>query len=216
MGFRSLFSWIMLGDPGGNSRSVTRGEFRSLFSWIMLGDKSNYAADAGLGPVSILVLLDHAGRRRDSHCQCQHDRVSILVLLDHAGRLPRQSVQDKARTVFRSLFSWIMLGDWGMGRLAQGSRQVSILVLLDHAGRPLCPRRPDADWRAGFDPCSPGSCWATQCYDVPAEHWGRFRSLFSWIMLGDTDAEADGPITVVSILVLLDHAGRRPANRRRT
>ena len=60
--FRSLFSWIMLGDPTGTPAGRLRLEFRSLFSWIMLGDNVEQEyLDCAVG-VSILVLLDHAGR----------------------------------------------------------------------------------------------------------------------------------------------------------
>ena len=161
--------------------------------------------------------------------------VSILVLLDHAGRQeqPKDAVAD--------------------------SRRVSILVLLDHAGRPQLATL-DASLTTGFDPCSPGSCWATSpmiCFMPsrgrfdpcsPGSCWATnytfgktipeamFRSLFSWIMLGDFpdslfanhaiggfDPCSPGscwatwprprlpsPGQLVSILVLLDHAGRLP------
>ena len=37
--FRSLFSWIMLGDLNPVESCPWHPEFRSLFSWIMLGDE---------------------------------------------------------------------------------------------------------------------------------------------------------------------------------
>ena len=135
--FRSLFSWIMLGDRGTDLRVVHVLKFRSLFSWIMLGD--TYTPTVGLADgtyVSILVLLDHAGRLVPRWWESWMTDVSILVLLDHAGR-PRKNpwFAFSVIAVFRSLFSWIMLGD---PKIIVGKRlvkSVSILVLLDHAGR---------------------------------------------------------------------------------
>ena len=137
--------------------------FRSLFSWIMLGDYYVRVDTMQIGgQVSILVLLDHAGRRRATkfrrsnwgrfrslfswimlgdtdaaRCHRADTVVSILVLLDHAGRQPSTQENLEMPVMFRSLFSWIMLGD------------ISFCVYCD------------AEW-PGFDPCSPGSCWATR------------------------------------------------------
>ena len=66
--------------------------------------------------------------------------VSILVLLDHAGRLQRARLDEAQQHWFRSLFSWIMLGDQSPKRRTKGFSWVSILVLLDHAGRPSAIR----------------------------------------------------------------------------
>ena len=85
---------------------------------------------------------------------------------------------------FRSLFSWIMLGD--------------------------ADRNPQlAGFGLSFDPCSPGSCWATRPEPPAGRLRLEFRSLFSWIMLGDNVEQEYLDCAVgVSILVLLDHAGR--------
>ena len=45
LGFRSLFSWIMLGDRRDECPAINaNAEFRSLFSWIMLGDSASALA----------------------------------------------------------------------------------------------------------------------------------------------------------------------------
>ena len=92
--------------------------------------------------------------------------------------------------------------------------RVSILVLLDHAGRLTSMASPEPG-HDGFDPCSPGSCWATIVTAARCGMAVMFRSLFSWIMLGDP-VSVDGvcQMAQVSILVLLDHAGRLRARPR--
>ena len=160
--FRSLFSWIMLGDFDSRFHVSLVVRFRSLFSWIMLGDRGTDLRVVHELQVSILVLLDHAGRHLHANGgTCGRHLVSILVLLDHAGRLvPRLvgTVDDRRFDPCSPGSCWAtpkksvvcLLGDCG----------VSILVLLDHAGRPE-DNRGEKACQVSFDPCSPGSCWAT-------------------------------------------------------
>ena len=161
-GFRSLFSWIMLGDriiadfPGHTSRGfdpcspgscwATRCSpaserpaelFRSLFSWIMLGDTA---------------------LRRPGNAEYGFRSLFSWIML---GDLTASCAGEGAAG-FRSLFSWIMLGDVEQLVAGPGHRHVSILVLLDHAGR-LSSSPSRYTGPRCFDPCSPGSCSAT-CY----------------------------------------------------
>ena len=211
MEFRSLFSWIMLGDAytrfGGTWRIVSFDPCSPGSCWATPCPPHSPLASSR---VSILVLLDHAGRLLFSCAPIGIGSVSILVLLDHAGRLDELDIRVHLMCC------------------------VSILVLLDHAGRRellRCLLRR----HQGFDPCSPGSCWATRSDRTPLTGLTAFRSLFSWIMLGDTDGgicdlpgyqgfrslfswimlgdhrprSGGGNEHRVSILVLLDHAGRQ-------
>ena len=217
--FRSLFSWIrlvglemaaertlLLGfDPcsPGSGWAARRAwlpncvsrRFRSLFSWIRLGDCPDEDLCSATG-VSILVLLDQARRPRTAsrplaigqgfdpcspgsgssavHRPCRSlglpRRVSILVLLDQAASAGR----DRAKS-WRSLcFDPCSPGS---GSAATASSVESVLLARS------------------FDPCSPGSgSAATQGVRRWQANLG-FRSLFSWIRLGDrhrADGASDG------------------------
>ena len=203
---------------------------RRLVSILVLVDHAHRHAGtdlvsfADLDMVSILVFVDHA--RSTQFVRRQHgtvDDVSILVLVDHAHRLLAILADCEELTqVFRSLFSWITLigpcrwpSDDGrcccFDPCSRGSRspatggyraeferyhRVSILVLVDHAHSTFQRSR-------------------------KVLRSSKFRSLFSWITLA-LDAEATSQaqsqarsLLKVSILVLVDHAHRRPGWLRR-
>src|SRR5438309_835803 len=85
MWFRSLFSWISLGDADVCLGLLALALFRSLFSWISLGDLAAARRPRGARRVSILVLLDQPGRCFRSQPTPRKAVVSILVLLDQPG-----------------------------------------------------------------------------------------------------------------------------------
>ena len=155
--FRSLFSWIMLGDGDSTIPAESARRFRSLFSWIMLGDRDR-AVNGADPDVSILVLLDHAGRQLCNAGAISDAGFRSLFSWIMLGDIEHSVTATKDG--FRSLFSWIMLGD-PTSSVTPYRHAVSILVLLDHAGRPAS-RAVIGCSMPCFDPCSPGSCWATR------------------------------------------------------
>src|SRR5204862_494571 len=154
--------------------------FRSLFSWIMLGG----------------TLAPPMGYQASCFDPCSPGSCWAAY---PPGTIPTVGKG------FRSLFSWIMLGGPSRVAVLRPGPSVSFLVLPGHAGRPFFFPRHGALVMC-FDPCSPGSCWAATNATSAWARKNRFRSLFSWIMLGGTSAHVVGEeASIVSILVLLDH-----------
>ena len=229
-GFRSLFFWIRLvGLLDCGPRKIAAG-----FDPCSTGSgwRPTKTTECAHVRVSILVLLDQAASAAALGLAAHGGRVSILVLLDQARR-PLGGADTAGHGEFRSLFYWIMLGatptPWtsrpgricfdpcspgsclaARRQLTAPERPLSILVLLDHAGRHRPPQLRQLDGRQRFDPCSPGSCWATAMGPPPLAASPMFRSLSpgSCWATSSSHATRSRPGRV-SILVLLDHAGRR-------